>query len=328
MKDKLRDIHQTDLEKFRIKKSSKLKQKEKEIIEQYKQVKAEREKTGPAPLSDLQEKFVDFYCSRYGEWSVPMCRSCRIRKGSYARASELLDYKKNPSVVLEIQQRLAALRQQWDIDRDKHLAMLTKIRDEARIKGQYGVVAKCEELRGKVGGLYIEKSMVLSKDIKDDTSNEALRKVWGSREDFEKSMLIMAEDMYPDQKSSLYDDSIEITEEELEAREGKGASGIQRKETERTRKAMEEVITNYIFSSSGRGGLVGSWPVSRAALCIPQSQCFIFLRSKRFSSFVFEDYFKGIILILHIISGASFNLFGIPISYSSILVPIMYYVRL
>ena len=41
MKDKLRDIHQTDLEKFRIKKSSKLKQKEKEIIEQYKQVKAE-----------------------------------------------------------------------------------------------------------------------------------------------------------------------------------------------------------------------------------------------------------------------------------------------
>ena len=62
--------------------------------------------------------------------------------------------------------------------------------------------------------------MVLSKDIKDDTSNEALRKVWGSREDFEKSMLIMAEDMYPDQKSSLYDDSnIEITEEELEARE-------------------------------------------------------------------------------------------------------------
>ena len=306
MKDKLRDIHQTDLEKFRIKKSSKLKQKEKEIIEQYKQVKAEREKTGPAPLSDLQEKFVDFYCSRYGEWSAAQCAEAAGygKKGSYARASELLDYKKNPSVVLEIQQRLAALRQQWDIDRDKHLAMLTKIRDEARIKGQYGVVAKCEELRGKVGGLYIEKSMVLSKDIKDDTSNEALRKVWGSREDFEKSMLIMAEDMYPDQKSSLYDDSnIEITEEEFNHK-------------------------LYFFSSSGRGGLVGSWPVSRAALCIPQSQCFIFLRSKRFSCFGFEDYFKGIILILHIISGASFNMFGIPISYSSILVPIMYYVRL
>ena len=43
--------------------------------------------------------------------------------------------------------------------------MLTKIRDEARIKGQYGVVAKCEELRGKVAGLYIEKQMVLQKDV-------------------------------------------------------------------------------------------------------------------------------------------------------------------
>ena len=102
MKDKLRDIHQTDLEKFRIKKSSKLKQKEKEIIEQYKQVKAEREKTGPAPLSDLQEKFVHFYCSRYGEWSAAQCAEAAGygKKGSYARASELLDYKKNPLVLM------------------------------------------------------------------------------------------------------------------------------------------------------------------------------------------------------------------------------------
>ena len=72
MKDKLRDIHQTDLEKFRIKKSSKLKQKEKEIIEQYKQVKAEKRRLARA-LTDKQEKFVDFYCSRYGEWSAAQC---------------------------------------------------------------------------------------------------------------------------------------------------------------------------------------------------------------------------------------------------------------
>jgi len=220
MKDKLRDIHQTDLEKFRIKKSSKLKQKEKEIIEQYKQVKAEREKTGPAPLSDLQEKFVDFYCSRYGEWSAAQCAEAAGygKKGSYARASELLDYKKNPSVVLEIQQRLAALRQQWDIDRDKHLAMLTKIRDEARIKGQYGVVAKCEELRGKAGGLYIEKSMVITKDI-DKKADDEFRELYKTRADFEKSMILMAETMYPNEKSELYDDStIELTEEEIEMR--------------------------------------------------------------------------------------------------------------
>ena len=142
----------------------------------------------PAALTDKQEKFVDFYCSRYGEWSAAQCAEAAGygKKGSYARASELLDYKKNPQVHLEIQNRMAMLREQWAIDIDKHMAMLTKIRDEARIKGQYGVVAKCEELEVKVGGLYIEKSMVLSKDIKDDTSNEALRKVWGSREDFER----------------------------------------------------------------------------------------------------------------------------------------------
>ena len=140
------------------------------------------------------------------------------KKGSYARASELLDYKKNPQVHLEIQNRMAMLREQWAIDRDKHMAMLTKIRDEARIKGQYGVVAKCEELRGKAGGLYIEKSMVITKDI-DKKADDEFRELYKTRADFEKSMILMAETMYPNEKSELYDDStIELTEEEIEMR--------------------------------------------------------------------------------------------------------------
>ena len=218
--DKLKGIHSTDLDSFRIKKTKKLKEKEKEVIDQYKAIKAEQEKTLPAALTDIQEKFVDFYCSRYGEWSAAQCAEAAGygKKGSYARASELLDYKKNPQVHLEIQNRMAMLREQWAIDRDKHMAMLTKIRDEARIKGQYGVVAKCEELRGKAGGLYIEKSMVITKDI-DKKADDEFRELYKTRADFEKSMILMAETMYPNEKSELYDDStIELTEEEIEMR--------------------------------------------------------------------------------------------------------------
>ena len=50
--DKLKGIHSTDLDSFRIKKTKKLKEKEKELIDQYKAVKAEQEKTGPAALTD------------------------------------------------------------------------------------------------------------------------------------------------------------------------------------------------------------------------------------------------------------------------------------
>ena len=125
---------------FEIKKSDKTKLKEKEIIDQYREARALRDKTGPAPLTPIQEKFVNIYCSRYGEKSATQCAidAGFGEKGAHTRASELLNPNKSPNVVLEIQSRLAMLRDQWDIDRDKHLAMLTKIRDEAReINGAY-----------------------------------------------------------------------------------------------------------------------------------------------------------------------------------------------
>ena len=207
-------------DEFVIKKSKKTKDKEKEILKQYRELKAEREKTGPAPLTSMQEKFVSIYCSRYGEKSATQCAidAGFGAAGAHTRASELLNPQKNPNVVLEIQNRLAMLREQWDIDRDKHLAMLTKIRDEARIKGQYGVVAKCEELRGKVGGLYIEKSMVLTKDIKDEDGLEKFKAIYETRDDFDKAMLVMGEEMFPDQKSDMYNDiEVELTDKEKES---------------------------------------------------------------------------------------------------------------
>lgn len=211
-----------EAKKFDIKRSKKLKEKEQKILKEYREFKAETEKTGPPPLTAIQEKFVNIYCSRYGEKSGTQCAidAGYNPKGAHTRASELLDPRKNPHVVLEIQNRLAMLREQWDIDRDKHLAMLTKIRDEARIKGQYGVVAKCEELRGKVGGLYIEKSMVLSKEVKDEDSNESIRNIYKTREEFEKNMFIMANELFPDEKSHLYEEGdIVVSEEEKKMQE-------------------------------------------------------------------------------------------------------------
>tara|TARA_R100001377_G_scaffold82288_1_gene62529 strand:- start:64 stop:852 length:789 start_codon:yes stop_codon:yes gene_type:complete len=205
---------------YTIKKGVKTKAKEKEFLDQYKDYKDKLKETGPAPLTPLQEKFVNIYCSRYGEKSATQCAidAGYGSLGAHTRASELLNHRLNPHVVLEIQNRLAMLRDQWDIDRDKHLAMLTKIRDEARIKGQYGVVAKCEELRGKVGGLYIEKSMVLTKDIKEEDGLEKFKQIYDTRDDFDKAMLVMGEEMFPDQKSDMYDDvEVELSAKEKES---------------------------------------------------------------------------------------------------------------
>ncbi|MDP7555777.1 MAG: terminase small subunit, partial [Nitrospinota bacterium] len=117
-------------------------------------------------ITPIQERFIDNYCSKYGEWSATQCAMAAgyARSSAHTRAAELLDWRKHPDIAMEIQERLAGLREAWDINKDKHLAMLTKIRDEARGKGQYGVVAKCEHLRGLVSGLYIERQMTLHKE--------------------------------------------------------------------------------------------------------------------------------------------------------------------
>ena len=53
----------------------------------------------------------------------------------------------------------------WMLDKQKHMANLTRIQQEARAKGQYGVAAKCEELKGKVQGFYVERNLkCLSED--------------------------------------------------------------------------------------------------------------------------------------------------------------------
>ena len=208
-------------EKGKLIKGSETKRKEKEILDAYKKHKQIEKDTWPKPLTAIQEKFVDIYCSRYVEWSA---RRCAIaagygKGGAHTRANELLDPQKNPHIVLEINQRLAATREEWEGNRDKHLAMLTKIRDEARIKGQYGVVAKCEELRGKVAGLYIEKQMVLQKDVgaEDINHDEFMKEMFPTREAFDKAHLIMGNNLYGDDTSELYKDSkIVKTEKELE----------------------------------------------------------------------------------------------------------------
>ena len=217
----IKRVGQSDRDKLYIKKGDKFKKREKELIQEYKTLQEEKRKTGPVPLTKQQERFVDFYVSKYGEKSATQCAidAGYNEAGAHVRASELLNPQINPNVVLEINSRLAATREEWDVNRDKHLAMLTKIRDEARVKGQYGVVAKCEELRGKVAGLYIEKQMVLQKDVdtKDIDHDDFMKEMFPTREAFDKAHLIMGNNLYGEDSSDLYKGTtIEKTEKELE----------------------------------------------------------------------------------------------------------------
>ena len=63
----IKRVGQSDRDKLYIKKGDKFKKREKELIQEYKTLQEEKRKTGPVPLTKQQERFVDFYVSKYGE---------------------------------------------------------------------------------------------------------------------------------------------------------------------------------------------------------------------------------------------------------------------
>ena len=150
-----------------------------------------------------QEKFIDLYCSRYGELSASDCaRLAGYESDSaHTRATELLDWRKHPSVVREIDLRLADSRKLWSIDRDKSLAELFKIKQKADTKGMLGVSAKCAELRAKLGGLFIERiqTMNVNRELNEDEITEKLLKIFPTKKDYLENMDEMMQGLYDDE---------------------------------------------------------------------------------------------------------------------------------
>jgi len=159
--------------------------------------------TGKKYLTELtpkQRKFIDVYCSKYGEISATACAIAAgySRDSAHTKASELLDYRKYPQVRTEIDLRLAHSRELWSISRDKSMAHLFKIGEEAKKKGNLGVAAKCEELRGKLGGLYIEKLHTLheNREVTEEELNEKIKKLFPTKLDFIKGSRATSEGIY------------------------------------------------------------------------------------------------------------------------------------
>jgi hypothetical protein len=105
----------------------------------------------------------------------------------------------------EIDIRMADSRKLWSIDRDKSLAALFKIKQKADKKGNFGVAAKCEELRAKLGGLFIERiqTMNINKEMSDDQLNDRLLKSFPTKKDWLEGQLATMDDLYPDDDTTV-----------------------------------------------------------------------------------------------------------------------------
>ena len=151
-------------------------------------------------IPPIQQKFIENYTSKYGQWSATQCAIAAgySPSSAHTRAAELLDWRKHPDIAIEIQDRLAALREAWDVNRDKHLAMLVKIRDASMEKGMYGVANKAEELRGKVAGLYVERNLTLTKELSSEDLHDKMKEIFPTKEAFLAGQRDIMQELFPD----------------------------------------------------------------------------------------------------------------------------------
>ena len=158
-------------------------------------------------ITPIQEKFIDEYCSRFGEISATQCaiNAGYARDSAHSRAHELLDWRKHPYVRREIDRRMEDTRKVWEIDRDKHLRKLNDIGKKADAKGLYGVSLKAEELRGKVAGLYIEKQMIMKTELTLEELNAKWKSLFQNREEMEATHISMLDDVWGKEEQVIED---------------------------------------------------------------------------------------------------------------------------
>ena len=178
-------------------------------------------------ITPKQEKYINEYCSKFGEISATQCaiNAGYARESAHVRARELLDWRLYPQVRAEINKRLKDTREVWKIDRDKHLRKLNDIGRKADAKGNYGVSLKAEQLRGQVAGLYVEKQMVMKAEMTVEEVNAKWKSLFNSREEAELANKEFMDDVW--------------------GKEAKAVKDINRLEKENQDKRMEKELIKY-----------------------------------------------------------------------------------
>lgn len=126
------------------------------------------------PLTDKQKEFVKIYVESDGQLSKTECARLAgyDEKSAYQRAYELTNPRLCPNVVQEIGKYKTEYMEKYQVTPQNHIQMLAKIRDQALAEKMYGVAGRMEELRGKAVGIYVEKTMNLTKTLDDLTEEE------------------------------------------------------------------------------------------------------------------------------------------------------------
>jgi len=108
-----------------------------------------------------EQKFIDqmvAYCGKKTASQAAIDSGYGI-PGARTRATELMA---RADIRDEIDLRLEEIRKKWLVTKDQHYQELGELRDMAKATKNVNAAVRAEELRGKVAGLYIDRSILAS----------------------------------------------------------------------------------------------------------------------------------------------------------------------
>ena len=108
-----------------------------------------------------EQKFIDQMVQFCGKKTATQCAidSGYGIPGARTRATELMA---RADIRDEIDLRLEEIRKKWLVTKDQHYQELGELRDMAKETKNVNAAVRAEELRGKVAGLYIDRSILAS----------------------------------------------------------------------------------------------------------------------------------------------------------------------
>lgn len=159
--------------------------------------------TQPKKLTDQQRKFAELYVYNEGRMSpAEAAYAAGYKTRSRQVAAEMRNPKYFPLVVQYIGELRAEVQEKYGITLDKHVTELAKLRDDARNKGAWAAAINAEVARGKVGGLYVDQKMILTKNL-DNMSEKELELKLKQIIDDHKTLLDPNAEVIESESSSL-----------------------------------------------------------------------------------------------------------------------------
>ena len=128
----------------------------------------------PKKLTEQQMRFAYELVTNEGRKTAT---ECAVDAGfSKDSARQYASKLQNPTLYPLVVQYIGTLREEWqkkyEVTYDRHIAELSKIRQEALKKGAWSAAVNAEVARGKAAGLYIEQKIIRTGKLEDLTTEE------------------------------------------------------------------------------------------------------------------------------------------------------------